>query len=328
MTKPIRVVVTGAAGQIGYSLVYMIASGSVFGDDQPLILQLLDITPAMGVLGGLLMELDDCAFPLVQEVVATADPLVAFKDADVAFMVGAFPRKEGMERKDLLAKNIEIFKVQGEAIEKVAKKTIRVLVVGNPANTNAAICSHFAPSIPKEHFSAMTRLDHNRALAQLAKKTGVPVKKVKNVIIWGNHSSTQYPDATHATIDGHKAPEVVKDDDWIQDVFEPTVQKRGAAVIAARKSSSAMSAAKAACDHMRSLWHGTHHGEWVSMGVFSDGKHYGAPEGVMFSFPVTIKGKEWKIVDGLTLSEHAKRMLKTTGDELVSEKNEAMAILK
>lgn len=327
MAEPLRVVITGAAGQIGYSLVYMIASGSVFGENQPIILQLLDIPPAMGVLDGLIMELDDCAFPMVKQIIPTADPLVAFKDADAAFMVGAFPRKEGMERKDLLSKNIDIFKVQGGAIDKVAKKSIQVLVVGNPANTNAAICSHYAPSIPKENFSAMTRLDHNRALSQIAKKCGVEVMKVKNVIIWGNHSATQYPDASHATVDGKPAPQIVNDDAWLKDTFVPTVQKRGAAVIAARKSSSAMSAAKAACDHMRSIWHGTKDGEFVSMGVISDGKHYNAPEGVMFSFPVTIKGKKWSVVGGLELSDHAKKMLDITGQELVSEKAEAMEIL-
>jgi malate dehydrogenase len=328
MAEPVRVVITGAAGQIGYSLVYMVASGSVFGPNQPMILQLLDIPPAMGILGGLLMELDDCAFPLVKKVVATADPMEAFKDADAAFMVGAFPRKEGMERKDLLTRNIEIFKVQGTAIDQVAKKSIKVLVVGNPANTNAAICAHYAPSIPKENFSAMTRLDHNRALSQLAVKSGNEVCNVKNVIIWGNHSSTQFPDASHATINGKPAPAVINDDEWLKSTFIPTVQKRGAAVLNARKASSAMSAAKAACDHIKSLWHGTPEGEWVSMGVFSDGKHYNAPEGVMFSFPVTVnKNKEWKIVEGLELSDFAKSMLKITGDELVSEKAEAMEIL-
>lgn len=320
---------TGAAGQIGYSLIYMVASGSVFGENQPIILQLLDIPPAMGVLAGLGMELDDCAFPLVQEVIATDDPLVAFKDADAAFMVGAFPRKEGMERKDLLTRNIDIFKVQGGAMDQVSKKSIKVLVVGNPANTNAAICSHYAPSIPKENFSAMTRLDHNRATFQLASKCGVEVKKVKNVIIWGNHSSTQFPDASHAVVDGKPAPEVVQDDAWLHDEFVPTVQKRGAAVLNARKASSAMSAAKAACDHMRSWWHGTPPGEWVSMAIFSDGSHYNAPEGIMFSFPVTInQNKEWSIVPGLEINDYARKMLDITGAELVSEKAEAMEILE
>jgi len=291
MSEPIRVVVTGAAGQIGYSLLYMISSGYVFGPDQPVILHLLDITPMMGVLGGVCMEIDDCAMPLVKGVVATDDPEVGFKDVDAAFMVGAMPRREGMERKDLLAANVKIFKAQGQALDKFAKKSVQVLVVGNPANTNALICSHYAPSIPKENFSAMTRLDQNRAAAQLAGKVGVGVSDVKNVIIWGNHSSTQFPDAAHATINGKPAPEVIGDADWLKTVFLPTVQKRGAAVIAARKLSSAMSAAKAASDHMKSIWSGTPQGEWVSMGVFSDGS-YGTSEGVMFSFPVTISDKK------------------------------------
>jgi len=327
MSEPIRVVITGAAGQIGYSLVYMVASGSVFGDDQPLILHLLDIAPALGALNGLVMELEDCAFKVVKGIVTTADPLEAFRDADAAFMVGAFPRKEGMERKDLLSKNIDIFKVQGGAIDQVAKKSIKVLVVGNPANTNAAICSHYAPSIPKENFTAMTRLDHNRALNQLAKKCGTDVSNVKNVIIWGNHSSTQFPDAAHAVISGKPAPEVINDNEWLKTVFIPTVQKRGAAVIEARKASSAMSAAKAACDHMRSWWHGTPEGEWVSMGVYSDGTHYNAPEGVMYSFPVTVKNHVWSVVDGLPISDDARKLMDITGEELVSEKAEAMSIL-
>lgn len=327
MAEPIRVVITGAAGQIGYSLVYMIASGSVFGEDQPLVLHLLDIAPALGALKGLVMELEDCAFKVVKGIVITADPLEAFRDADAAFMVGAFPRKEGMERKDLLSKNIDIFKVQGGAIDQVAKKSIKVLVVGNPANTNAAICSHYAPSIPKENFTAMTRLDHNRALNQLAQKCGTDVSNVKNVIIWGNHSSTQFPDAAHASVSGKPAPEVVNDNEWLKTVFIPTVQKRGAAVIEARKASSAMSAAKAACDHMRSWWHGTPEGEWVSMGVYSDGTHYNTPEGVMYSFPVTVKNHVWSVVDGLPISAEARKLMDITGEELVSEKAEAMSIL-
>merc|ERR1719431_225612 len=250
MSEPIRVVVTGAAGQIGYSLLYMISSGYVFGPDQPVILHLLDIAPMMGVLGGVCMEIDDCALPLVKGVVATDDPNVGFKDIDAAFLVGAMPRREGMERKDLLAANVKIFKVQGEALDKFAKKSVKVLVVGNPANTNALICSHFAPSIPKTNFSAMTRLDQNRASSQLAQKAGVKITAVKGVTIWGNHSSTQFPDAEHATIGGKPVVEVIKDQDWLAKEFIPTVQKRGAAVIAARKLSSAMSAAKAACDHM------------------------------------------------------------------------------
>merc|ERR1711971_1031144 len=238
---PLRIVVTGAAGQIAYSLLYQVASGYVFGEDQPLILHLLDIPVAMGALGGVVMELQDCALPLIRDVVATDDPNVAFKDVDAAFLVGAMPRKEGMERKDLLALNVKIFKVQGQALDQFAKKTCKILVVGNPANTNALICSHYAPSIPKENFSAMTRLDQNRAAGQIAEKLGVPISAVKKVTIWGNHSSTQFPDAAHAVVNGAPAG---LDEAWVKDVFVPTVQKRGAAVIAARKLSSAMSAAK------------------------------------------------------------------------------------
>merc|ERR1712051_81870 len=325
MSEPIRVVVTGAAGQIGYSLLYMISSGYVFGPDQPVILHLLDIAPMMGVLGGVAMEIDDCAFPLVKGVVCTDNPEVGFKDVDAAFMVGAMPRREGMERKDLLAANVKIFKVQGESLDKFAKKSVKVLVVGNPANTNALVCSHYAPSIPKENFSAMTRLDQNRAAAQLANKAGVGVADVKNVIIWGNHSSTQFPDAAHATINGKMAAEVINDADWFKTTFLPTVQKRGAAVIAARKLSSAMSAAKAACDHMKSWVQGTPADDWVSMGVFSDGS-YSTPKGVMFSFPVTCSYGKWKIVQGLTMSEFAMGKLAETGKELCEEREEALAV--
>jgi len=324
--EPIRVVVTGAAGQIAYSLLYQISSGYVFGYNQPLILHLLDIPPMMGVLKGVEMELHDCALPLVREVISTDDPNVAFKDIDAAFLVGAMPRKEGMERKDLLAANVKIFKVQGQALDKHAKKSCRILVVGNPANTNALICSHYAPSIPKENFSAMTRLDQNRACAQLAIKAGVAIPEVKNAIIWGNHSSTQFPDASMATISGKSAASVIGDDKWLQETFIPTVQKRGAAVIAARKLSSAMSAAKAACDHMKTIFEGTKDGELASMGVFSDGS-YGTPEGVMFSFPVTIDGnKKWTIKQGVTISDFARGKLDATAAELCQERDEAMAV--
>ncbi|XP_030768187.1 malate dehydrogenase, cytoplasmic [Sitophilus oryzae] len=261
MAEPLRVVITGAAGQIAYSLLYMVAKGDVFGPNQPIILHLLDIPFMMGVLEGVVMELSDCALPLLHGVIPTDDPNVAFKDVSAAFLVGAMPRKQGMERKDLLGANVKIFKVQGEALDKYAKKDVKVLVVGNPANTNALICSRYAPSIPKENFTAMTRLDQNRAQAQIASRVGVPVQQVSNVIIWGNHSSTQFPDAAHATvsIDGKSipVPEAVKDCDWLGSVFVETVQKRGAAVIAARKMSSAMSAAKAASDHMRDWFLGT-----------------------------------------------------------------------
>lgn len=327
MSAPLHVAVTGAAGQIAYSLLYQISSGYVFGYDQPIVLHLLDITPCMGVLNGVVMEIADCAMPLVRDVIATDDPNVAFKDVDAVFMVGAMPRREGMERKDLLAANVKIFKVQGQALDQHAKKSVRVLVVGNPANTNALICSHYAPSIPKDNFSAMTRLDQNRGAAQLALKAGVSISSIKKVTIWGNHSSTQFPDASHAVINGQSASQVIGDADWIKDVFVPTVQKRGASVIAARKLSSAMSAAKAACDHMKSVWFGTPSDDWVSMGVFSDGS-YGTPEGIMFSFPVTIKDKKWTIVEGLEMSEFSKKMLGVTGAELCEEREEAMAVCK
>lgn len=268
------------------------------------------------------MEIADCAMPLVKDVVATDDPVAAFKDVDAAFMVGAMPRKEGMERKDLLAANVKIFKVQGQALDQHAKKSVKVLVVGNPANTNAVIMSHYAPSIPKDNFTAMTRLDQNRACAQLAQKAGVGVEKVKSCIIWGNHSSTQFPDAAHATIDGQPASQVI-DGEWLTNTFIPTVQKRGGAVIAARKLSSAMSAAKAASDHMKDWFQGT--SECVSMGVFSDGS-YGTPKDVMFSFPVTTQGGKWNIVQGLTISDFAREKLDITGNELLEEKEEAIKV--
>ncbi|XP_046388836.1 malate dehydrogenase, cytoplasmic [Ischnura elegans] len=330
MVGPIRVVVTGAAGQIAYSLLHQIAKGDVFGHDQPLILHLLDIPPMMGVLNGVVMELNDCALPLINEMVATDNPEVAFKDVEAAFLVGAMPRKEGMERKDLLAANVKIFKAQGQALDKFAKKTVKVLVVGNPANTNALVCSKYAPSIPKENFSAMTRLDQNRAQAEVAAHLKVPVSCVNGVIIWGNHSSTQFPDVSHAKVilqSGKEASvyESIGDEKWLQTEFIEKIQKRGAEVIKARKLSSAMSAAKAAADHMHDIWHGTSNGRWVSMGVFSDGS-YGTPEGVMFSFPVTIQNKEWKIVKGLPISTFAQSKLDITGKELIEERQEALAV--
>lgn len=331
MAEPLRVVITGAAGQIAYSLLYMVAKGDVFGPNQPIILHLLDIPFMMGVLEGVVMELSDCALPLLHGVIPTDDPNVAFKDVSAAFLVGAMPRKQGMERKDLLGANVKIFKVQGEALDKYAKKDVKVLVVGNPANTNALICSRYAPSIPKENFTAMTRLDQNRAQAQIASRVGVPVQQVSNVIIWGNHSSTQFPDAAHATvsIDGKSipVPEAVKDCDWLGSVFVETVQKRGAAVIAARKMSSAMSAAKAASDHMRDWFLGTAPGQFVSMGVVSDGS-YGAPKDVVFSFPVTIKNGKWSIVQGLQINDTARKLLDITGKELEEERQEATQVIE
>lgn len=328
MAEPLRVVVTGAAGQIAYSLLFSVAKGDVFGKDQPLELLLLDITPMMEVLNGVVMELMDCAIPLVKNLVATDDPNVAFKDVDAAFMVGAMPRKEGMERKDLLKANVKIFKAQGQAMEKLAKKSVKVVVVGNPANTNACILSKYAPSIPKENFSCMTRLDQNRAQAQIAAKLNVSTEKVSNVIIWGNHSSTQFPDVAHAKAEVQgkvvTVPEAVQDDNFLKNEFIKTVQQRGAAVIKARKLSSAMSAAKAACDHMRDWFIGTKGGNWVSMGVISDGS-YGIKEGLMYSFPVTIENKKITIVQGLSINEFAREKMDATAKELEQELSDALA---
>ncbi|BES87232.1 Malate dehydrogenase [Nesidiocoris tenuis] len=329
MSEPIRVVVTGAAGQIAYSLIYMLSRGEVFGYDQPIILHLLDIPPMMEVLEGVVMEITDCALPLVVGVVPTADLSVAFKDVEAAFMVGSMPRKKGMERKDLLSANVKIFKEQGEALDKYAKKDVKVLVVGNPANTNALMCSKFAPSIPKENFSAMTRLDQNRAQAAVANRLGLRINQVRNVTIWGNHSSTQFPDAFHASaqINGIWKPvaEALNNSPWLKDEFVTTVQNRGAAVIAARKMSSAMSAAKAAADHMKDIWHGTAPGTYTSMAVLSDGS-YGVPADIMFSFPVTIANKQWKIVQGLSVDDFSRSKLDVTAKELLEEKQDAVAL--
>lgn len=330
MSQPIRVLVTGAAGQIGYSLVYMVSRGEVFGPDQPVILQLLDIPFMASVLDGVVMELTDCCLPLLRGVVSTTDEETAFKDIDAAFLVGSMPRKEGMERKELLAANVKIFKSQGKALDQFAKKTVKVLVVGNPANTNALVCSKYAPSIPKENFSAMTRLDQNRAQAQIAGRLGIPNSDVSNVIIWGNHSSTQFPDATHAKakVGGAIAnvPVALNNDAYLKDEFISTIQKRGAAVIAARKLSSAMSAAKAACDHMKDWWNGTTPDTFTSMAVYSDGS-YGAPSDVMYSFPVSIGAdRNWKIVQGLSVDDFARDKMAITGKELLEEKEEAFAV--
>lgn len=277
------------------------------------------------------MELADSALPLLHKVVPTTDPAVAFNDVSAAFLVGAMPRREGMERKDLLSANVKIFKAQGIALNQHAKKDVKVLVVGNPANTNALICSHYAPNIPKENFTAMTRLDQNRAKAQIAAKVGVQITDVKNVIIWGNHSSTQFPDVSNGTVKVNGAEkqivDAVNDSAYLQNVFVETVQKRGAAVISARKMSSAMSAAKAACDHMHDWWNGTQSGNYVSMGVISDGS-YGAPKDIIFSFPVEIVNKQWKIVQGLKLDDFANGKLAITGKELLEEKQEAMSVVQ
>jgi malate dehydrogenase len=321
--EPINVCVTGAAGQIAYSLIYMVSRGAVFGQDQPINLFLLDIAPMMGVLEGVVMEVQDCAFSLVRSVIATADPLVGFKDCDSAFLVGAMPRREGMERKDLLKANRKIFKEQGEALDKVAKKDVKVLVVGNPANTNALIASKHAKSIPKENFTAMTRLDQNRATAQIASRLGKTPQEVLNVIIWGNHSTTQFPDAANATlVGGEKVYAAVADDNWLKTQFITDVQNRGGSVIKARKLSSAMSAAKAACDHMHDWWIGTAEGRYVSMAVSSAGNPYGIDQDLVFSFPVSIKDKKWTIVPGLD-NEFTKGKLEITETELKGERDAA-----
>ncbi|XP_038663732.1 LOW QUALITY PROTEIN: malate dehydrogenase 1Ab, NAD (soluble) [Scyliorhinus canicula] len=331
MAEPIKVLVTGAAGQIAYSLLYNIAKGDVFGKDQHLFLVLLDITPMMPVLDGVVMEIRDCALPLVQEVIATDKEDVAFKDIDVAILVGSMPRREGMERKDLLQANSKIFKSQGNALDRLAKKTVKVLVVGNPANTNCLTALKCAPSIPKENFSCLTRLDHNRAKAQIAYKLSVSSNDVKNVIIWGNHSSTQYPDVSHATVNVKERKmnviDAVKDDNWLKGEFITIVQNRGAAVLKARKLSSAMSAAKAISDHMRDIWFGTPEGEWVSMGVISDGNPYNIPNDLIYSFPVQIKNKIWNIVECLKISDFSCDMMKTTAKELQEEKETASEFL-
>uniref|UniRef100_A0A0B6YUY0 Malate dehydrogenase n=1 Tax=Arion vulgaris TaxID=1028688 RepID=A0A0B6YUY0_9EUPU len=328
MAEPLKVVVTGAAGQIAYSLLFSIAKGEVFGVDQHLELYLLDITQMMEVLNGVVMELTDCAIALVKKIIATDDPNVAFNDVDAAFMVGAMPRREGMERKDLLKANVKIFKAQGQAMDKLSKKSVKVLVVGNPANTNACILSKYAPSIPKENFSCMTRLDQNRAQAQIAAKLSVGNEHINNVIIWGNHSSTQYPDVAHATVETQgkvvPVPDAINDENYLQNEFITTVQQRGAAVIKARKLSSAMSAAKAACDHMHDWHFGTKGDNFVSMGVISDGS-YNIKQGLMYSFPLRIKDGKWSIVQNLSISKFARGKLDATAAELEEEFDAAMA---
>ncbi|MFM2045929.1 MAG: hypothetical protein RL383_6 [Actinomycetota bacterium] len=321
MTTPLRVAVTGAAGQIGYSLLFRIASGAVFGPDQPVILQMLEITPALGALEGVTMELDDCAFPLLAGTVRTDNAETAFGDADAAFLVGAMPRKDGMERGDLLSANGGIFKPQGQALASSARKDVKVLVVGNPANTNALIAMNNAKGLDPRRFTAMTRLDHNRAVSQLAAKTGKPVSSIKKMTIWGNHSSTQYPDLFHCEVDGKNAASLVNDPNWLESDFIPTVAKRGAAIIKARGLSSAASAANAAIDHMRSWALGTDNGDWVSMAVPSDGS-YGVPEGIISSFPCTCSGGEWKIVQGLEIDAFSRSRIDASVAELVEERDE------
>lgn len=317
MKSPVRVAVTGAAGQIGYSLLFRIAAGEMLGKDQPVILQLLEIPQALRALEGVIMELEDCAFPLLAGIVATDDPRVAFKDADYALLVGAAPRKAGMERRDLLEMNGRIFTEQGRALAEVAKRDVKVLVVGNPANTNALIAYKNAEGLDPKNFTAMTRLDHNRAKAQLSKKTGVPVDRIRRIAVWGNHSSTMFPDLFHAEVDGKPALELV-DMDWYEKEFIPTVAQRGAAIIQARGASSAASAANAAIEHIRDWALGTPEGDWVSMAIPSDGS-YGVPEGIVYSFPVTARGGKYEIVQGLEINEFARKRMEITAKELLDE---------
>ncbi|MGB7905890.1 MAG: malate dehydrogenase [Steroidobacteraceae bacterium] len=319
MKTPVNVAITGAAGQIGYALAFRVASGQMLGHDQPVNLHLLEITPALGALQGVVMELNDCAFPTLNKIVATDDAKVAFKDCHAALLVGARPRGPGMERKDLLLANAQIFSAQGKALDAVADRKVRVLVVGNPANTNSLIAMKNAPSLDPKRFTAMVRLDHNRALSQLAEKTGTHVTDLKKVIIWGNHSATQYPDLHHATVAGKPALSLV-DQAWYAETFIPVVQQRGAAIIKARGASSAASAASAAIDHIRDWALGTPAGDWVSMGVPSDGS-YGIPEGVIYGFPVTCNGGKYEIVQGLAVNEFSRARMAATHKELLEERD-------
>ncbi|GAP65396.1 malate dehydrogenase [Mizugakiibacter sediminis] len=318
MKSPVRVAVTGAAGQIGYALLFRIAAGDMLGKDQPVILHLLEITPALPALNGVVMELNDCAFPLLAGIVATDDPNVAFKDVDYALLVGARPRGPGMERKDLLEANGAIFAPQGKALNAHARRDVKVLVVGNPANTNALIAQQNAPDLDPRCFTAMVRLDHNRALSQLAEKTGAHVTDIRKMTIWGNHSSTQYPDIHHATVKGTAATSLV-DQAWYRDSFIPTVQQRGAAIIKARGASSAASAASAAIDHMRSWALGTEPGDWVSMAIPSDGS-YGIAPGVIYGYPVTCKNGKYEIVQGLEINAFSRERMDATDKELREER--------
>jgi len=325
MKHPVRVTITGAAGQISYSLLFRIASGQMLGMDQPVHLQLLEVTPAMKALQGVVMELDDCAFPLVSAIDITDDPNVAFKGTDYALLVGAKPRGPGMERSDLLAANGGIFKVQGKAINDNASRDVKVLVVGNPANTNAWTCMHYAPDINPRQFTAMTRLDHNRAVAQLAAKTGSAVTDIRKLMIWGNHSTTQYPDLSQAEVRGVGAMSLI-DRDWYQTQYIPRVAKRGAEIIDARGASSAASAANAALEHMRDWAAGTAPGDWTSMAVRSDGS-YGIEEGLIYSFPVQCEGGDYKIVQGLPVDDFSRQKMQATENELKEERDSILKLV-
>ena len=319
MASPVTVTVTGAAGQIGYALLFRVASGQLLGPDVPVRLRLLEIPPALKAAEGTAMELDDCAFPLLSGIDITDDPRAAFDGVNVALLVGARPRTAGMERGDLLEANGGIFKPQGEALNSGAADDVRVLVVGNPANTNALIASAHAPDVPKDRFTAMTRLDHNRALSQLSKKTGTPVSGIRKLTIWGNHSATQYPDVFNAEVGGRPAAEVVNDQAWLENDFIPTVAKRGAAIIEARGASSAASAANAAIDHVHDWVNGTPQGDWTSVGLPSDGS-YGVPEGLVCSFPCVSRNGQWEIVQGLDVSEFSRGRIDASVQELEEER--------
>ncbi len=325
MSPAVNVAITGGAGQIGYALAFRIASGGLLGPEQPINLHLLEITPALAALNGMVMELDDCAFPTLNRVVATDDPKIAFRDCQIALLVGARPRGPGMERKDLLLANAQIFSAQGKALGEVAARDAKVLVVGNPANTNALIARANAQGLDPRNFTAMTRLDHNRALAQLAARTETHVSAIRRMTIWGNHSSTQYPDVSHCTVGGKPAKSLV-DQKWIEEAFIPTVQQRGAAVIKARGSSSAASAASAALDHVRDWVRGTPAGDWVSMAVPSDGS-YGIPEGVVYSYPVTCRDGRYEIVQGLSVDDFSRKRMQTTLAELHEERDGVKSLL-
>ena len=328
MNRPLRVAVTGAAGQIGYSLLFRIASGEMLGMDQPVVLQLLEIPDekAQKALRGVMMELDDCAFPLLSGMVPTADPLVAFKDADVALLVGARPRGPGMERKDLLEANGKIFGPQGKALSEVASRDVKILVVGNPANTNCLIAMKNAPQLKPANFTAMMRLDHNRALSQVAQKTGKPVAGVRKMTVWGNHSATQYPDIFQAEVEGQKVWPMINDQAWLEKHFIPPIQKRGAAIIEARGLSSAASAANAAIDHVRDWVHGSREGDWLTMGIPSEGS-YGIAEGVIYGYPVTCRGGRFEIVKGIEISEFSRKRMDATLKELHEERDSIKHLL-
>ncbi|HQT80924.1 MAG: malate dehydrogenase [Ferrovum sp. 37-45-19] len=319
MKKPVRVAVTGSGGQIGYSLLFRIASGEMLGADQPVILQLFDITPSLPVVKGVVMELEDCAFPLLHGITVSDDVRIAFKDADIALLVGSRPRTKGMERKDLLEMNGAIFTEQGRALSEVASRQVKILVVGNPANTNALIAMKNAPELAPHNFTAMMRLDHNRALSQIAGKLSVPVTSVKKVTIWGNHSATQYPDLFQADVGGKRVSTLINDQSWVENTFIPTVQKRGAAIIEARGLSSAASAANAAINHIRDWVMGSETNDWVTMGIPSDGS-YGIAEGVIFGYPVTCQNGVYTIVQGLDLSDFSVQKIKATHQELLEER--------